>query len=295
MDAQSEVPVSVNYFMSRACDYRCGYCFHTQTTTFALEMSEIKRGLRLLENAGMRKITFSGGEPFLYAETRLGPLVDFCKEELALESVSIVSNGSTIQEGWLQKHGPSVDILAVSCDSFNPSVNQQLGRGDGLVCQRLESISAWCRGSGVMFKLNTVVNSLNWQEDMNSAVERLGPIRWKCFQVLVMEGENSGSTGSLRDARPLTVTDDQFRAFIDRHQRQRCLVPEENGLMRTSYLLLDERMRFLRCDSGGKIPGPSILDVGVERAICESGFDRSLFVERGGIYRWSRGSGKGIA
>jgi radical S-adenosyl methionine domain-containing protein 2 len=52
----------------------------------------------------MEKINFSGGEPFLKKEF-LGALVKYCKEELNLPSVTIVSNGSLIRESWFKKYG----------------------------------------------------------------------------------------------------------------------------------------------------------------------------------------------
>lgn len=54
----------------------------------------------------MEKINFSGGEPFLHDKGEfLGKLVQFCKQDLQLPSVSIVSNGSMIKEKWFQKYG----------------------------------------------------------------------------------------------------------------------------------------------------------------------------------------------
>ena len=61
---------------------------------------------------GMEKVNFAGGEPFL-AHTAdvtgtgkyLGELVRYCKQELKLPSVSIVSNGSLISEEWFQEYG----------------------------------------------------------------------------------------------------------------------------------------------------------------------------------------------
>lgn len=73
----------------------------------------------------MEKINFSGGEPFLPQRGRhLGEMVKFCKQDLKLPSVTIISNGSLISEKWLQKYGRFVDILAVSCDSFNEDTNK---------------------------------------------------------------------------------------------------------------------------------------------------------------------------
>lgn len=73
----------------------------------------------------MEKINFSGGEPFLPERGRhLGEMAKFCKAELKLPSVTIVSNGSLIKESWFQKYGEYVDILAISCDSFYEDTNK---------------------------------------------------------------------------------------------------------------------------------------------------------------------------
>jgi radical S-adenosyl methionine domain-containing protein 2 len=64
------------------------------------------------------------------------------------------------------------------------------------------------------------------------------------FQVLLLDSENTGEdTGSLRDARDLVITDEQFQAFLDMHKCQSSLVPENNESMKDSYLNLDEEMR----------------------------------------------------
>ena len=54
----------------------------------------------------MEKINFSGGEPFIVKRgSHLGEMVRYCKETLQLPSVSIISNGSLIQENWFVKYG----------------------------------------------------------------------------------------------------------------------------------------------------------------------------------------------
>lgn len=44
-----------------------------------VSLEDALKGIRLLKDAGMRKINFAGGEPFLYPKI-LGKMVDFCKE-----------------------------------------------------------------------------------------------------------------------------------------------------------------------------------------------------------------------
>ncbi|KAI0317324.1 hypothetical protein OF83DRAFT_1058879 [Amylostereum chailletii] len=278
--ASKFVPLSVNYFPHRKCNYRCDFCFHTTKNLSILPLEEAKRGLRLLTEAGMKKLNISGGEPFLQP-TFIGEVFKFCKTELGLESCSVVNNGSKVTEKWLDSYGQYLDVMAISCDSFDPDTNIALGRADN--------------GKGTHIRrVFLVAECLNWEEDMNPAIDELAPFRWKVFQVLLLDGENTGvDTKSLRDARNLVITNDQFQEFLRRHQGQNCLVPEDNSAMKDSYLNLDESMRFLDCRDGGKSPGRSLLDVGVDEALKGAGFDEQAFVARGGIFDWSRRVKKG--
>jgi len=285
------IPRSVNWHFTRQCNYSCKFCFHTATSSFFLPktpegMQESKQCLRQLRDAGMKKINFSGGEPFLQAK-ELGELCRFCKEELGLESVTIISNGSLIKEHWFESFGRYVDILAVSCDSFNEETNKFIGRGKGVHIKHLQQVRSWCTQYGVPFKLNSVINIHNFEEDMNEQIAQLNPVRWKVFQCLLLAGENAGE-GALRDARALVITSDQFNSFLNRHSSLECLVPEDNAKMRDSYLILDEELRFLNCTDGGKVPSESLRYVSVARALQQAGFDDEMFEKRGGVYNWSR-------
>ncbi|KAL6827927.1 radical SAM enzyme [Trichoderma camerunense] len=259
-----KVPVSVNYHFSRKCNKECLFCFHTAITSHIEKPENAKRGLTLLKQAGMKKINFAGGEPFLYPKF-LGEMIDFCKDALQLESVSIVTNGSLVKEAFLQKHGHNIGILAVSCDSFDEATNIKIGRGSGNTVRKLYEIAAWCQKYNIKFKLNTVVNRFNHLEDMNEHRDK-----------------------TLRNAHNLTISDDEFDRFCERHASQASLVPEPNRLMAKSYLILDEYMRFL--DRNGQQPSKSILEVGVQRALQAVFWDEEAFVQRGGVYDWNKTS-----
>ena len=282
---------SVNYFISRECNYNCKFCFHTQTNTHKLATGRAKLGLQLLQHSGTKKINFAGGEPFLNPEL-LGELCQYAHEECGM-AVSIISNGSMIRPQWMERYGEYVDILGVSVDSFDPETNAMIGRGTGDTTKnqhasRVLKVREMCSQHGILFKMNTVVCSLNHEEDMNEFVSRLDPYRWKAFQCLILKGENAGEKNDLNDARELQVTRKQFHAFVARHAGQPALIPEPNDVMQNSYLLLDEELRFLDCSENGKIPSQSILEVGVERALAQAGFDDAMFEKRGGIFEWTR-------
>ncbi|KAH8114483.1 hypothetical protein DFH11DRAFT_221112 [Phellopilus nigrolimitatus] len=309
------VPVSVNYFPHRQCNYTCAFCFHTSKTLDILPLDEAKKAMRMLAAAGMKKLNISGGEPFLQAKF-MGELFKFCKEELGLESCSVVNNGSKVTEKWLDTYGKYLDFMAISIDSFDPETNILLGRSDGGRTghiRRVFQVAEWCRKRRIMVKLNSVVTKHNWEEDMNDSIQEINPFRWKArsfatvscmsyscceniqvFQVLLLDSENTGKeTGSLRDARDLVVTDVQFKAFLERHKDQKSLVPEDNDAMKDSYLLLDENLCFLNCQGGDKKPGRSVLKVGVAEALKDAGYNEKAFIERGGIFDWTKEVPKG--
>ena len=161
-------------------------------------LENAQKAMMLLQRAGMKKINFAGGEPFMNAHF-LGQLARYCKQTLRLESVSIVTNGSKVTSAWLDQYAPYIDIMAVSCDSFDEATNVKIGRGKGRHLEKFKELAALCERYGVMFKVNTVVNRYNFQEDMNAAIQAIGPMRWKCFQVLIVPEENRG-IDTLRDA-----------------------------------------------------------------------------------------------
>jgi radical S-adenosyl methionine domain-containing protein 2 len=287
----SEV-ISVNFFFSRKCNCSCKFCFHTAKNDYTLPLEKVYEGIKLLKEAGCEKINFAGGEPFLHP-FELGMMVQQCNK-LGIE-VSIISNASCISPPWMKNFGKYVDVLGVSLDSFDPVTNGFIGRGadvDNKHLSRVLNVRDLCEKYNIKFKVNTVVSTLNWKEDMNTNINLLNPMRWKVFQVLLLHGENSGANGDLRDVRNLLITNDMFQSFVDRHSAA-CpqLVPEPNNLMKDSYIMLDEKMRFLNCQCGSKTPTDSILEVGVNNALKQAGFNKKAFLKRGGIFDWNKTKG----
>lgn len=77
--------------------------------------------------------------------------------------------------------GEYLDILAISCDSFDEQVNVLIGRGQGKInhVENLQKLRKWCRDYRVAFKINSVINRFNVGEDMREAIKALNPVRWK--------------------------------------------------------------------------------------------------------------------
>ena len=94
-----------------------------------LPLEEAKEGLRLLSEAGTKKLNISGGEPFLQPDF-IGEIFRFRKEELKFKSCSVVNNGPKVTEKWLDNYGKYLDVMAISCDNFSPKVNAKIGRAE---------------------------------------------------------------------------------------------------------------------------------------------------------------------
>ena len=68
--------------------------------------------------------------------------------------------------------GEYLDILAISCDSFDEEVNEKIGRHHSKErhVDFLRRVGDWCVRYHVAFNINTVVTSYNKTEDMSEAI-----------------------------------------------------------------------------------------------------------------------------
>ncbi len=58
--------ISVNYHISRECNYACKFCFHTQKNTRIASLEDAKRGLKMLRHeAGTQKVSTALSELLL--------------------------------------------------------------------------------------------------------------------------------------------------------------------------------------------------------------------------------------
>ncbi|KAJ1634031.1 hypothetical protein T492DRAFT_903746 [Pavlovales sp. CCMP2436] len=298
---------AVNFHFSRRCNYACAFCFHSQSNIDILPIEKLLQVVSLLADAGVRKLNFAGGEPFLFP-VQLSKLLAHAKD-LGLYT-SIITNGSHLTGKWMRAHAQHIDMLGYSFDSASDKTNFAHGRWPkgardsspadfsssappSRSVRHLLHAAELAREHGVMFKVNSVVTALNWKEDISAHIEAAQPKRWKVFQVLPLEGENCGS-GGRGDVLPLLLPREHYFAFVERNRAglrdPSVLIAEPNDVMQSSYVVLDEAARFLDSSSGGKVPTESILDVGVERAAAQllrgagGGHDKAAYYARGGDF-----------
>lgn len=190
----------------------------------------------------------------------------------------LITNGYRISQEYIDSMENKLNWVGLSIDSGVEDVNVRLGRGTGGHVERTLRVAKLLVENNITIKINTVVTSLTWQENMNWLLDEIRPKRWKILQMLPIEGEND-------DASDLKVTPEQFNYFIQNHQKSNPTA-ERNSDMKGGYVMIDPEGRFFNNDTGVMIHGPSILDVGVEKAFEFSTFSYDTFLGRNGNYEW---------
>lgn len=191
----------------------------------------------------------------------------------------VVTNGSVLSAGYLERIRGSVDWIALSVDSASNDVEKTLGRGWGDHVDRVVLAAKLVKDAGIRLKVNTVVTAMTWQEDMRMLIHRLEPERWKVFQALRIAGENDAQDNEM------WVTPEQFEGFLARHAELNP-IGEDNDAMTGSYVMMDPLGRFFQNLGGAYGHSRSILQVGVFPALGEVGWNAEKYVARGGRYDW---------
>ena len=283
---------SANFHLWEPCNMRCEFCFAT--------FQDVKREMELpkghlpetectlivdqLAKAGFEKINFAGGEPTLCRW--LPNLIIRAKNHEMV--TSIVTNGSRITDQWLNNLNGSLDWIALSIDTLNPKKLKHLGRvirGNTPISQdEYLRIISDIQLHGIRLKINTVVTSATWQDDLTSFIRLAKPERWKLLQVLPIKGQNDAHIADFK------ISTEQFEAYVQRNCTVEndgiSVVPENNELMTESYVMIDPAGRFFDNAQGAYTYSLPILEVGVEEALKEVLIDPERFLRRGGNYDW---------
>lgn len=164
----------------------------------------------MLKKCAMKKITFSG-DPLVYPNL-LYRVIKFCREDLGLDSISLVADASKLTEGFMECAARYIDTIIVACDSFDEQCKNFIGRGTGSDFAQIQEVARLCKKYDVGFEIHTVVNRYNVHEDMNKQIQALQPVQWKVFRVLAID---NGSDEIIHNSRRFKVSAIEFRMFCN--------------------------------------------------------------------------------
>ncbi len=288
----SPIVPSVNFHLWQPCNMQCDFCF----APFLDVMREMKipKGhlperdcmavVEQVADIGYKKMNFVGGEPTLCPW--LSDLIVLAKERGMV--TSIVTNGSRITGKWLDNLNGSLDWIGLSIDTVDPEKSIRIGRAIAgripITQENYLDIIGEIKRHKIRLKINTVVNSVNCEEDLTSFIQLAKPERWKLFQVLQVKGQNDAHIAKFE------ISTEQFEAYVQRNHTVEShgitVVPENNEAMTESYVMIDPAGRFFDNTQGFYRYSESILKIGVAEALKQVSIDPDRFRKRGGEYDW---------
>lgn len=266
---------TVSFHLVKPCNMSCKFCYATYNTFKVgkqLDINDVYTILNKLKQAGVKKVTFAGGEPMLYKNLDLAIIY---AKRIGL-TTSIITNGSLITIDWLDKMMGKLDWIGISIDSLYPETNELIGR-TAKNNPNYHTLLHYIKDRHFKLKVNTVVNKYNEQEKMSDFIEFFEVDRWKVFDTLKVEGQNETQYNNIKSTN--------FNGFVINNATENMVV-EDNSLMTASYLLIDPLGRFYENWGEETSKSDSLITHSVNHCLNQIKIDRSKFLQRGGIYEW---------
>lgn len=280
----------INWHLTEVCNYGCKYCFAKWGRPNEIHRSEqevaklldnladyfIKGTSTLKEELGYEsvRLNFAGGEPMMLGETFVTALM-LAKQKGF--TTSTITNGHYLVNGKLSLPNDSLDMIGISFDSQSLDTRKEIGRQDrkgnsfsaGDLKLALANLTKSQRG--IKTKINTVVNSLNLDEDFSELITDLKPCKWKILHVMPYGDDE------------LLISKKQFDRFVAKHSGLGLpLFPESNSAMTESYLMINPQGCFYQnlSNKAGYKYSESINLCGVEKALSQIEFNPKTFASR---------------
>lgn len=210
---ETENPLeSIHWYVTDRCNMNCAYCFKPPIPK--APEKNLEQLAVILANNAMKKVTITGGEPFLVKS--LDRVLRILKEGGVYTSVH--TNGLLLDYGKIARFKDIVRDVAIPLDSFNEK-KQRVLRKENFVSS-FKRIFYSLTEAGIPPGVHTVMTSLNFRdvESIYNFLNKSGFGYWriyefnpnlvldkfssrkKFFEVLCLEGESNyekGCTDSL--------------------------------------------------------------------------------------------------
>nr|MCR5189509.1 viperin family antiviral radical SAM protein [Treponema sp.] len=235
--------LKINYHLTEACNFHCKFCFAKYDKEF-IDFTHQKKVIKNIADSGLfDSINFAGGEPLL--DKNLPALIAY-SYSLGLK-VSIITNGSLLTDEFLDSCVPYLEMLGISCHSFNEETKIEIGActrnnktlsNERLIaiCERIEKMNqsgmANCK-----IKVNTVICAPNANENLLSGIESLKYVqRWKCLRC-----QEFGTN------QKMLISKKQYLQFIKTNKKKGINQVFEND-MKDTYIMINPA-GYLICEN----------------------------------------------
>lgn len=240
----------INLHALEACNFKCRQCFSKFGTEKLLPMEGWKKIVdNCIAGADVDEFNIAGGEPILYPG--LAELVKYIRSKGI--KVSLITNGSLMDEEWIKNYARLYETIGFSVDSLDDETNKKIGRcdrnGKTIPASRIVKLCGMIRkyAPGCRIKINTVVSALNKDEVMSDFIDEIAADRWKILRMKPFQYDGFSNLD-------IQVSDAEFLRFVEKNRKkdrkeggkeagagaelaEREVVVEPD--MRASYVLID--------------------------------------------------------
>jgi MoaA/NifB/PqqE/SkfB family radical SAM enzyme len=226
-------PLSVCWDITSRCNDDCAFCYRVLGKP-DLNITQHRVILSKIIRAGVRKVSFVGGEPLLVPHLPI--LLNETREAGVITAID--TNGILLERKW-NSIANSVDWITLPIDGSNEQIQSQMTRRQGhldLVLSLIRSLSNY----HIKLKINTLVGRPNIADLPNIAklVGTLGVARWKVFQFLPVRGH------AVRNASEFSISDQQFACavhdalpYLGNHSGCDVTIADRDYLQRNYFLI----------------------------------------------------------
>lgn len=204
--------MNVCWNVTSRCNRDCIYCFKFFKKDLSLK--DNKEILRKLSELGVKRIMWSGGEPFLY--DGLEELLKLSKKYGIVNYVN--TNATLLNYELLNMSIKYIDKLIISLDFVNDDLNTKYGIGQNYYCHVKEILNLVKKmNSNIELQINTVLFSANIQylDELYNEICKYDIDCWKIIRFFPIRGK------ALDRKEKLMITDDVFADICHKLKRKK--------------------------------------------------------------------------
>lgn len=225
--------MKVCWNITSRCNKNCNYCFKFSKKELSLE--ENKKILNKLKRLGVKRISWSGGEPFLYEN--LIELLKLSKEYGITNFIN--TNASVLDYVILKKCINYIDRFIISLDFVDDKLNSKYGIGENYY-NHIKKILFLIKeiNPKVEIQINTVLFSKNFNniEDVYNELCKYEINYWKIIRFFPIRGK------ALEEKNELAVTDEIFESiylkFRDKKQKFKIVIHGLKDMEEKHFIVL---------------------------------------------------------
>lgn len=193
--------MKVCWNITSRCNKNCKYCFKFSKSDLSLE--DNKRILNKLVMMGVEKISWTGGEPFLYKD--FVNLLKLSKEYGLINHVN--TNTSILDYELLKECLAYIDKINISLDFVDDRLNSKYGIGENYY-EHVKKILGYIKelNPKVKIQINTVIfnGNINHYKDLYNEICKYNINYWKIIRFFPIRGK------ALKEELKLSITDEEF-------------------------------------------------------------------------------------